>query len=614
MSTSLHVWIARGAVLSFCALLLFVFVIKDGELPSLEGEVSVREKAAHAFRAPTMPKAGEKPERPKIARGASSIVTVTLRTADQESAWTDAPVGVCLGEGLCWPLDLPGVNAQERGEVDVFHFEVTSQQARTLDRVLLYALPSAKEADRQQSWSPACVDLRLDGAPLYCNDSIKARIGLGQGAEARWRDPDGLAQRCRSCWEAGGAGAGLTHGPMLGAVDHESLRVWARLDATRPVGLRLGISPDLKGAPIVAWGWPRAEDDFTTTLIARGLEPRAQYYYRLEVDGAAIGPARPVRTGPEPGAKVPVRLAFGSCTSSAEQPIFEPIRASEPDLFLFLGDVHYANSSEREVLRWHYRKARSIKPRASLLAVTPTLMTWDDHDYLGDNTNATCLGGEASFDVLQEYWANPSYGQQEAPGVYFHTSLGDVDLFVLDCRTYRPDIGDESKRCAVNPNATRLPIEDGPLGKLQERWLMQGLASSKATFKLIACGSRLSPKAKRDSWSAFDVARERLLTGIARAGIEGVVYLTGDIHRSLIASVKSKGSYDLPELVSSPLASQTFWCGPIETYTQQCYGGGPSWMQLDIDPSALDPTLTVQILNEQGQPVREAVIKRSTLQ
>mgnify|MGYP000721222160 CR=1 FL=1 len=36
---------------------------------------------------------------------------------------------------------------------------------------------------------------------------------------------------------------------------------------------------------LLAWAWPLPADDFTATLVAEGLEPGTDYYYRVEVEG-----------------------------------------------------------------------------------------------------------------------------------------------------------------------------------------------------------------------------------------------------------------------------------------------------------------------------------------
>jgi alkaline phosphatase D len=205
------------------------------------------------------------------------------------------------------------------------------------------------------------------------------------------------------------------------------------------------------------------------------------------------------------------------------------------------------------------------------------------------------------------------HGLEDAPGAYFSTRYGAVDFFVVDCRMYRPDVGDDAKRCEVDPNAPLLPQSQGPLGPTQEAWLFEGLRNSDATFKFIACGSRFTPEGSLDSWAAFPEASQRLGDFITSQNIEGVVFLSGDIHRSLFSAFPTT-KYDIPEIVSSPLANATGTCGTSDPKQRACYDAGNSWVQIDIDPTQADPTLTAKILDEAGRERAAWTIKRSELQ
>ena len=80
------------------------------------------------------------------------------------------------------------------------------------------------------------------------------------------------------------------------------------------------------------------------------------------------------------------RIALGSCArQNLPQPIWEPILASEPDLFVFLGDNIYGDSEDMEVLRRKYAQLDAKPGFQKLRQSIPILATWDDHDYGEDN-------------------------------------------------------------------------------------------------------------------------------------------------------------------------------------------------------------------------------------
>ena len=373
----------------------------------------------------------------------------------------------------------------------------------------------------------------------------------------------------------------------------------------------MGTTPDLADGVVVAWAVPTPDTDFTADLAVDGLAADTTYYWRVEVEGRADGPDGTVRMPPAPGTPTSLRFSFGSCSRTLAQPIFDRILARDPDLFLFIGDNHYANSRRLAALRWHYRRFARVPERARLLATVPTLATWDDHDFVENNSNGECLGRETALQAFDEAWANPYLGLDEAPGAYFATSWGDVDLFVVDCRMYRPDVGDSGNRCDPDPDAPDLARADGPLGPVQEAWLFDQLRASDATFKLVACGSRMSPEGSTDSWRSVPEALDRVVSLVERDGVDGLVFLAGDIHRSLFATVPSS-RYAIPELVSSPLATAPGSCSDT-TLTRACFGGTESWVEVDIDTTLDDPTLTARILDIDGRERATWTIAASSL-
>ncbi len=537
-------------------------------------------------------------------------LSIAVRTSSIAESNTDAAIELCLNGTRCIELDTPDVNDRELGTIEVLHFEgfnlprseVTEVTLRTTDDPLV-------DNDR---WSPECLELRFDGEPVYCNDAIGAHIGTGNttGEVISWSDPDRLHQGCVTCQTGT-----LTHGPIQGANDPDRLRVWARTDATRLVGLRVGTSADLSSAPVLAWAYPTPQNDFTTVLEVDGLAPSTEYFVRVEVEDSTSSPIRSARTAPPAESRLPVQFAFGSCTLFDAQPIFDRVTALEPELFLFIGDNHYGNTSYLEAHRWRYRAFHAVPERAAMMAAVPSIATWDDHDFVGNNSTATCAGRSEALRGFREYWTNPDYGLPATPGTFFTHRHGPMELFVLDCRTYRPDVGDPGRVCTDDPTATSPPISAGPLGAAQEAWLLDALSASDATFKLIACGSQWTAMSGfQDSWGSFSEARARLFDAIDARAIGGVVLLSGDLHRSEVRMIARAGSWSIPELTSSPMANDPYPCPAVnDSETSFCYDTANSFITIDIDPSIADPTLTARVRGETGQVLYEATYLRSSL-
>jgi len=510
-------------------------------------------------------------------------LSVSVRTGAGVNDGSNANrMSVCLNATRCFPLDIAEVNDFRRGETDAYAFEGVALARSAVDRVEL------RSQNGTDAWRPTCLQLAFDGEPVYCETNLPGLFGAGAGENQSWTDPNGLHLACNTCWPAP-----LTHGPMLGAVEEDRARVWLRTDATRRVALRLSDG----GASVpVAWAYPTAARDFTAVLEAGGLSPGRAYAYQIEVDGVAALPAAlPLVTSPRAGARGAWSFAFGSCTKHDAQPIFSVIGAGEPDAFLFVGDNHYGNTSDLGALRWHYRWALARPQRAALLARTPTIAVWDDHDYTGNNADGTAAGKRVARRAFSEFWAHRSYGSPSGEGIYHRWDRGDVSFFLLDDRTWRG--------------------LDGMLGAEQTEWLLDELEASDAVFKVVASGSQWTREGSDDSWAAFPLARDALFAGLRARGIEGVVLLSGDVHRAELRLILqgTDGGYDLPELTSSPLANDPSPCG-ADSELLGCFDDDNFFIRVDVDTTKADPTLRAAIVDETGRERMAREFRRSDLE
>ena len=263
---------------------------------------------------------------------------------------------------------------------------------------------------------------------------------------------------------------------------------WGRASGEFDVEVEYSTDPTFASTQKSAAVRAVAATDCTVRITVGGLAPSTRYYYRLWVERRHPDRYRltPFWTRTAPAAPAAFRLAFGSCARhqlDAEQPIFHAITAAEPDVFFWLGDNIYADSASAWVYAEDYRRQRSIASSLPLLRSVPQLAIWDDHDFGQNNSDLSNPARAASLAAFQNYWANPSFGLPDCPGVFFKFAYGGVDFFMLDGRYYR------------TPNAE----PDGPaktlLGKRQGEWLREQLLASRAPFKVLACGS---------GWSSAD--------------------------------------------------------------------------------------------------------------
>jgi alkaline phosphatase D len=409
----------------------------------------------------------------------------------------------------------------------------------------------------------------------------------------------------------------VMQGPMLGPVDAGAASVWVR--GNGPFAYRIEYSADRdfarseRTAPLTA----AKADDYTMVFRITDLSPDTRYYYRVLVEDAPdkyLGTRQSARFRTAEAGPGRFRVAYGSCArvqASTRQPIWTALAAAEPDLFFWTGDNIYGDSMDMDILAEEYRRQRDLLELQPVLQGVTHLATWDDHDFALNNHNRTNPVKEGALEVFRRYWANPASGLADTPGVFFKHSYEGVDFFFLDVRYHR------------DPNDDPVGPQKTMLGRAQYDWLVGELAASRAPFKLLVSGSGFTAgKGPRgDAWSAFLHERDRLFTTIFDRGIGGVLLMSGDTHCAELNRIEfphPKG-YALTEVVSSPLAQQPS-AGPrptlsgYESRLEPIYNRATNAGILDFDLHAVDPTVTIRLINEYGDEVwTPRVIRASDL-
>lgn len=466
-------------------------------------------------------------------------VMLVVRTADEGDEGAPESLSLCLSEHSCLAFDSTDRSRLRAGRVDHFRYDVAADKLEHMDRLSLLRRSISPLA---AVWRPDCLALIVDGELRYCRDDLSEGAATDPDASHRWADANISHLGCAGCYPST-----VTHGPLVGRTTSTSALIWLRTAWSMPVAVRWSLSPTMEGSRQTAALTPQMSDDFVLTLRLSDLEPDREIYYEVLTSGAPATPLRSFRTASRGDSRV--RIAFGSCTNTEhrpEAPIFTQIAAAAPDMMLMLGDNHYADSTVTDRLETFLRHSREDPHFASLVASTPTLATWDDHDYAGNDLYGDVPGRDESLEVFTRYWANGTYGSDGESGVWTRASWGDVDVFLLDTRYHRSD----ARRTM--------------LGATQLGWLKDELVASRATFKVLASSSQWSLGGSADSWASFPEERDEVLDFIMSRGIPGVVLISGDVHRAEIRRVRaaSKGTYDVWELTASPFNTGTHACKP----------------------------------------------------
>ena len=210
-------------------------------------------------------------------------------------------------------------------------------------------------------------------------------------------------------------------GPMVGAPGPHHFTVWVRSSAEVEVALEFAtdryFAQVRQGTRVQA----TAANHGCVVLRAEGLQPDTEYWYRVRYDGGGDRyQPQPYRTRTAPAGPADFRVAFGSCCriqTDPEQRIWDAVQSLGPDLFLWLGDNVYADSDSVGSLVDLYSHGRAVDRLVPLLRSTPHLATWDDHDFAFNDSDRHNPVRAQALQVFKAFWANPSYGVADNPGV-----------------------------------------------------------------------------------------------------------------------------------------------------------------------------------------------------
>jgi alkaline phosphatase D len=358
----------------------------------------------------------------------------------------------------------------------------------------------------------------------------------------------------------------------------------------RPVPVQWEVGTDERLHRVVRRGVAAALPDLAHSVHVdvRGLRPGAWYWYRFRV-GRHQSPVGRTRTAPAAGS-LPDRLrfAFVSCQNFQQGfwPAYANLAAEDLELVVHLGDYLYEEAADPLAPRQHlggepttlaeYRTRHAqYKSDPALQAAHqafPWALTWDDHevennyaDGVPENPAETpgFLARRAA--AYQAYWEHLPLRRRQRPQgpdlrLFRRLAFGRLaELAVLDTRQYRSDqpCGDNVQlRCpaALDPAQTMT-------GPEQERWLLAGLARSRARWNVLAQQTMMAQMDfaagsaalyNMDQWDGYVAARARLLGFLHHRRIANTVVLSGDIHSSWAADLKA----DFDDPASATVASE----------------------------------------------------------
>ncbi len=330
------------------------------------------------------------------------------------------------------------------------------------------------------------------------------------------------------------------------------------------------------------------------------------------------------------------RIAFGACARQDQpQPIWEAVVASEPQLFVWLGDNIYGDTEDMDVLRAKYQLLSDQPGYQKLKATCPVLATWDDHDYGVNDGGVEYPRKRESQQVFLEFLNAPADDvRRTREGVYSSNIFGPsgkrVQILLLDARYFRSPLQRSDRR--VEPGEGYRGIygtNDDPqatmLGDAQWAWL-EGQLRIPADLRIIGSGVQvIAEEHGWEMWGNFPHERKRLFAVIRKTKAHGVLFLSGDRHLAEIARLPADHplgvGYPLFDVTSSSLnvpsrnmtKAGARFANEINSYRVGLTYFETNFGSVQVDWEQPDPVVRMQVRDEQGGVVLQQRVLLSQL-
>jgi uncharacterized membrane protein YhaH (DUF805 family) len=142
-----------------------------------------------------------------------------------------------------------------------------------------------------------------------------------------------------------------------------------------------------------------------STLVAsidvQNLSPNTAYDYQTLGEENQVVNRGNFHTAAPEGTRMNFTIATAGCSwTGSTSDVFSKIAATKPLLFFHLGDFHYEdiNVDNVETRVQAIDKVLQSKPQAQLFSSTALAYIWDDHDYLGNDSEGEGAGRQAALE------------------------------------------------------------------------------------------------------------------------------------------------------------------------------------------------------------------------
>lgn len=314
-------------------------------------------------------------------------------------------------------------------------------------------------------------------------------------------------------------------------------------------------------------------------------------------------------------------IAFGSCNNprNKDQSIYEAILRCKPDLFIFLGDNIYGDTSDMEVMRQKYRQLGALQGYRKLKKQTQVLATWDDHDYGTNDGGKSYPMREESKQVFLDFFSEPpDSARRKRQGIYASYLFGPegkrVQVILLDTRFFKDDIPKRQGKPLPNQVGWYEPVTDDSLtllGEDQWKWLEEQLLVEADVRILASSVQILAAEKGMENWGNLPHEQKRLFDLLKKTKANHTVAISGDVHFAELSKVMI-GDYPFYDLTSSGMThvSQK-WANAKNSFRV-----GESFAVLNAGLIEIDweqALLSLSVINAQGDKLLEHKVPFSEL-
>jgi len=435
--------------------------------------------------------------------------------------------------------------------------------------------------------------------------------------------------------------AQLNLGPIVGGVTENSAIVLVKTYKPQSVQIELfseeNPHPSIYSETVVS-----DTNNFKYAKIqVYSLNPNTNYFYRVIVDGIKSKRWHSFKTFPSEK-DYSFSFGFGSCQQSGyskwNPEIFPVIAQDSLRFFIQIGDWTYPDSTEKKygyrfntsmdlIEKTYQSKYNYNYPFVGeVLSQMPVIYAYDDHDFAANNPDGTDPAKQNSLLAYKTFF--PHYPLKNPDnGIWQSFALGDVEFFVLDCRSQRnPNMEAIDKDGNFNPPQKHSLLAGFDIsGENQIDWFLKALKHSTAKWKVIVSTVLFNPGYAKvfhnaelikkypwmkedaaDKWPGFPQDQTALMKTLNDNKIKNVFVISGDSHSSYI----DDGTNSLiPEIsasnldVNNSLLHKKLEEGGINIWNQGTYdGNGHTYGKVSFIFGEEDYTL-LEVIDEKGKSV-----------